>query len=78
MNQVHGSDGFRGGQGARPPPLFAQNLLSNVCKTQDISDPKYVIFFAISGGGETFLERPPLGISESATARIASDTLWQI
>ena len=59
MNQVHGSGGFRGGQGARPPPLFAQNLLSNVCKTQDISDPIYVIFLLFLGGRGYLSRAPP-------------------
>jgi hypothetical protein len=61
------------GKGPAGPPLFSRNLLSNVCKTQDILDPKYVIFLLFRGGGG-FLERP-LGISGSATTRIASDTL---
>ena len=36
--------------GPPPPPLFAENLPSNVSKTQDLR-PKIRDFIAISGGG---------------------------
>jgi hypothetical protein len=57
------SGGFRGGPGL---PLFAQNLPSNLSKTEDLR-PKICDFFAISGGAPPLPERPPFKISGSAT-----------
>jgi hypothetical protein len=46
---------LEGAQGTAALPLFAQNLPSNVSKTQDLR-PKIREFIAISGGWPPFVE----------------------
>ena len=60
---------LEGGMGPESaPPLFSQNLPSNVSKTQELR-PKISEFLAISGDVPPLWERAPLfEISGSATA----------
>jgi hypothetical protein len=60
---------LEGGPRGPGPPLFAQNLPSNVSKTQNLRPKIRYFFFQFRGVGPPFGSGPPLfEISGSATA----------